>query len=477
MNRAVRVLATAAWLLPAAVLAVSGVAKLVDPDGAVPRSLARVTDFLPYSLLLRALGVFELVVAGHLVVPRTRRAGALAAAGLFGAFSWLAASNAADGEFLANCGCFGGLAPDAAVGPLRGLGAILLRNAVLFGLLAAFLHGSRREWAQVTRSLAVGAVGGALVFFANGLVGAQRLAAEDARVQQILRNARHLFPGVPLPELALVAPDGTASTSRRELREGDHVLFFAPACTHCRALAPSFAAFSSEVAARGGRLVLLAVSAGGDVAEFKRSFACETVPHFEAPERLDPFRWGVDSVPTLVVVGPSHRLRYHQALPSSATFAESLDVAGTRVDGIAGAAWRKLADRLVGEGSHVGPSRHAGSFDIAGARTAAGEEVSLCIATVRGNPPYTMQLALGVDRSGALRGGVVPLTLAGYASAVDPAGDFLRAFDGKTLADAAREADRRAGEPSMQAPLHESAAMVFRSLADELARASGGAAR
>ena len=212
MSRSVRVLSTAAWLLPAAVLAVSGVAKIVDPDGAVPRSLARVTDFLPYSLLLRALGVFELVVAGHLAVPRTRRAGALAAAGLFGAFSWLAASNAADSEFLANCGCFGGLAPGAAIGPFRGLGAILLRNAALFGLLATFVHGSRREWAQVTRSLAVGAVGGALVFFANGFAGAQRLAAEDARVQQIVRNARHLFPGVPLPELALVAPDGTPST-------------------------------------------------------------------------------------------------------------------------------------------------------------------------------------------------------------------------------------------------------------------------
>ena len=255
------------------------------------------------------------------------------------------------------------------------------------------------------------------------------------------------------------------------------MLFFSPACAHCRALAPSFAAFSKEVEHRGGRLVLVAISAGGDVAEFKRTFACEAVPHFSAPERLDPFRWAVDSVPTLVVVGPSHRLRQHQALPSSATLAESLDLAGTRVEGLAATTWRKLADRLAGEGSHVGPSRHAGSFEIADARTASGEDVSLCVATVRGNPPYTMQLALCVDRSGALRGGVVPLTLAGYASAVDPAGEFLRAFDGKTLADAAREADRRAGEASMQAPLHESVAMLFRSLADELAATPRDASR
>src|SRR5262245_29281871 len=142
MRVPLRVLSTAAWLLPAAALAVSGVAKIADPEGAVPQSLARVTGVVPYALLLRALGVFELVVAGHLAVPRTRRAGALAAAGLFAAFSWLAASNAADHEFLANCGCFGGLSAGAAIGPIRGLGFILLRNAMLCGLLVTFLHGA-----------------------------------------------------------------------------------------------------------------------------------------------------------------------------------------------------------------------------------------------------------------------------------------------------------------------------------------------
>jgi thiol-disulfide isomerase/thioredoxin len=394
---------TAAWLVPAAVLALSGVAKLVDPTGAVPRSLLRVTEFLPYSLVLRALGLFELVVAGHLVFPRTRRAGAFAALGLFAAFSWL------------------------------------------------------------------GAAGAALVFFANGFVGARRLAEEDARVRQVLRGARQLLPGLPLPEIALAAPDGTPTTSRAELKEGDHVLFFSPACPHCRAMAPSLAAFSREAALRGGRLVLLAVTAPADVAEFKRTFSCEDVPHFAVPERLDPFRWGVDSVPMLVVLGEKGRLRYHQALPGSATFAESLAAIDTRVGGLAGDAWRRIADRLVGEGSRVGPSRHAGSFEIAEATTAAGESVRLCVATVRGNPAYTMQLALCVDASGALRGGVVPLTLAGYASAVDPSGAFLTAFDGRTLADAAREAERRAGEPSMQAPLFESAGMIFAALADELA--------
>jgi thiol-disulfide isomerase/thioredoxin len=477
MRPPLRVLVTAAWLVPAAVLALSGVAKLVDPAGAVPRSLLRVTEFLPYSLVLRALGVFELVVAGHLVFPRTRRAGAFAALGLFAAFSWLAASNAADHELLANCGCFGGLAEGAAFGPFRGLGAILLRNALLCGLLAAFLHGTARERRPWWRSLAVGAAGAALVFFANGFVGARRLAEEDARVMQVLRGARQLLPGLPLPEIALAAPDGTPTTSRAELKEGDHVLFFSPACPHCRAMAPSLAAFSREAALRGGRLVLLAVTAPADVAEFKRTFSCEDVPHFAVPERLDPFRWGVDSVPMLVVLGEKGRLRYHQALPGSATFAESLAAIDTRVGGFAGDAWRRIADRLVGEGSRVGPSRHAGSFEVAEATTAAGESVRLCVATVRGNPAYTMQLALCVDASGALRGGVVPLTLAGYASAVDPSGTFLTAFDGRTLADAACEAERRAGEPSMQAPLFESAGMIFASLADEFAPKEAAAAR
>ena len=473
----IRALTTAAWLLPAAVLAVSGVAKLVDPAGAVPRSLLRITEFLPYSLVLRALGVFELVVAGHLVVPRTRRAGAFAAAGLFAAFAWLAASNAADHEFLANCGCFGGLAEGAAAGPFRGLGAILLRNAVLCGLLAAFLHATSRERRPWGRSVAVGAAGAALVFFANGFVGARRLADEDARVQAALRNARQLIPGAPLPDIALVAPDGTPATSRTELREGDHVLFFSPACPHCRALAPSLAAFSRDASLRGGRLVLLAVTAPADVAEFKRTFSLEDVPHWSVPERLDPFRWGIDSVPMLVVLGAQGRLRYHQALPASATFAESLASIDARAAGFADAAWRRIADRLAGEGSRVGPSRHAGSFEIADAKTATGESVRLCVATVRGNPPYTMELALCVDASGALRGGVVPLTLAGYASAVDPAGAFLTAFDGRTLAGAAREAERRAGEPSMQAPLYESAALIFASLAGELAPQEAAASR
>jgi thiol-disulfide isomerase/thioredoxin len=469
MRLPLRVLRTAAWLVPAAVLVLSGVAKVVDPEGAVPRSLLRVVDLVPYSLLLRALGLFELVVAGLLAFPRSRPTAALAALGLFAAFSWLAASNAADQEFLANCGCFGGLAEGAAIGPLRGLGAVLVRNAALCGLLAAFLHGTAREWAPWWRSLAVGAAAAALVFFAGGYVGAGRLAAEDARVQEALRGARRLFPGLPLPDIALVAPDGARTTSRLALRDGDHALFFSPSCPHCRAMAPSFAGFARDVAARGGRLVLLAVTAPAEVTEFKRTFACEDVPHFSVPERIDPFRWGVDSVPALVVVGPSGRLRKHQSLPASATFSESLAVADTRVAGLAAAVWRRLADRLVGEGSQVGPSRRAGSFQIAEARTASGEPVRMCVATIRGNPPYTMELALCVDATGTLRGGVVPLTLAGYASAVDPAGAFLSAFDGRTLADAAREAERRAGEPSMLSPLFESAALVFGSLADELA--------
>src|SRR5262245_65818010 len=120
MRLPLRALSAAAWLVPAAVLALSGVAKIVDPEGAVPRSLLHVTEFLPYSLLLRALGAFELVVAGHLVFPRTRRVGAFAAAGLFAAFSWLAASNAADREVLANCGCFGGLEIGRASGRASG---------------------------------------------------------------------------------------------------------------------------------------------------------------------------------------------------------------------------------------------------------------------------------------------------------------------------------------------------------------------
>lgn len=470
MRPHLRVLLTAVWLLPAAALAVSGVAKLVDPEGAAPRSLARLTDAVPYELLLRGLGAFELLVAAHLAFPRTRRAGAIAATALFAAFSWLAAMNAADREFLAHCGCFGGLAPDAAIGPFRGLGAILLRNALLCGLLVTFLHGARREWVRAWTSLAVGAAAGALVFFANAFVGAQRLAAEDAHVQEVLRGARRMFPGLPLPDIALVAADGTPTTSRRELRDGDHVLFFSPDCPHCRATAPSLAGFARDVALRGGRLVLFAVSAPDAVAAFEREFSCEEVPHYAVSERLDPFRWAVDSVPTLVVVGPCGRLRYHESLPASATFSDSLAVAETRVEGLADATRQRLAERLLGPGAHVGATRRAGNFEISDVQTAAGDSAKLCVATVRGNPSFTMQLALFVDATGTLRGGVIPLTLAGYAGAVDPAGRFLAAFDGRTLADAAREAERSATESSMQAPLFESAGLVFASLADELAR-------
>ncbi len=117
-------LAQSAWLVPAAVFALSGLLKIVAPDGTPPRLVLPLTQFLAYPWWLRLLGAGEVLLAAAVAWPRTRRPALATTAITLVTFSLFVGWNAADLAFVGNCGCFGGLGTGS-----RYYGWLVLRNA------------------------------------------------------------------------------------------------------------------------------------------------------------------------------------------------------------------------------------------------------------------------------------------------------------------------------------------------------------
>lgn len=470
-NRLRSILETAAWLVPALVLAFSGVAKLVSPHGAVPSTLARFTAFVPYSVLLRLLGAFELLVTGHIVVPGTRRRGAIAAFGLLSAFALLIAANAYDQDFLSNCGCFGGLEVASGFGPLSGAGAMLVRNALLCGLLAVSLFAGSAVRARTSWGVGLGAA--ALVFFATGYLAELRLGQHDRATNAVLEDAREraMFR-LPPPPIRLVAANGDTTTSDRALRAGDHVIFFSPGCPHCRDQAPAWAPFARAVEAHGDRLVLFAVGDSTGVRAFKHEFGLDSLASYSVPGPLDPTRWAIDAIPRMVVIGPGGRLAYHEQQRMGAGLMGSVAFAGSRVGGLEADAWNRVAVALTGPGTVLETTETRGDLRIAHGRTRRGEPVVICAGQVFGAPTQTIELAIGLDARRRIIG-IVPLSLTGYAHVVDPDGRSLESLAGLDLDEAVKEAQRRAGETTMEAPMWSPVGVLLGAMADALPAAPG----
>jgi thiol-disulfide isomerase/thioredoxin len=459
-----RALVAAPWLLPVAVLVLSGVAKIIAPEGTPPRSLEGLTRVVSYPVLLRLLGAFEILVAVQVVRPATRRLGVVVALGRFAGFTMLVAANAHDAAFLADCGCFGGL-PFPSV--WSGLGPILVRNALLCGLLVAALGLPRQpSWLAWTQAVGVAA----LVFLGAISLAGHRLRAYDRAVQAVIRSGERVtrLPGTTLPVIDFVAADGDRTTSGKALRDNDHVMFFSPDCPHCRRLAPSWAEFDRGLKGRGARLVLLATNESSPIADFKAEYGCEALAHYVIPEPLDAYRWGVKHVPQLVVLGEGRRLAYHEGQILSGTFTASLNLASRRVGDLGRLNWERIAEALFEPGTVCpkAPAR-SGSLMIGSVRLPSGEERRMCVCAASGKPSYSIEFALGLERDGTI-GNVVPLTLSGYARVVDPGGSLYDALRGRTLADAVKLAGQRAVEPALDAPVWGAVGLLLEALADEL---------
>jgi len=450
-----RMLGLIAWLAVMAVLAASGLAKLLVPDGATPHVLRHLADLAPYPWWQRALGLAELALAAGIAWPRTRRRALLLAAGLFGAFSLLLGASATDRAFVADCGCFAGLADGA-----RYYGWLVLRNAALVAvaMLGAGL-GRPRAWSSAGLGLL-------LAVSVPGLLGEMLLRqAAYRQLDAVAAGVRQQgYQGRPLPAMTLVDHDGHVLTTDQALRPGDVIAFMSRACPQCLALAPSLAALDDSLRTGGRRAVLVLVGSGRVPTDWLDRLRWRGRAALATQEREALLSLGVDAVPRLLQLGPEREVQFNEAYPLATSLWKSLDLVARRVPGVAEEAWRAVTSTLFGPGATL-----AGNLQVVGGMVSAPVIASdgtslgrLCIVQDGWRPADVLELAVGVDPEGRLRG-VVPLSAGAYARVFTPAVDLVDSLAGLTLAEADTLLARHGAGSDLASP-------VWRSLRKALGR-------
>lgn len=450
-----RVLGPVAWLTVLLVLAVSGLTKLLAPDGATPHVLRHLADLAPYPWWQRALGLAELTLAACVALPRSRRGALQVAAGLFGAFSLLLGASATDRAFVADCGCFAGLADGA-----RYYGWLVLRNAALVfvALLGAGL-GRPRAWTSAGLGLVLAAS-------VPGVVG--ELQLRQAAYRQLAAAAtgsRHQgFQGLPLPSMTLIDQDGRVLTTDQALRPGDVIAFMSRACPHCLTLAPSLAALDDSLRADGRRAVLVLVDSGRVPTDWLARLHWDDRAALATLDREALLRLGVDAVPRLLQLGPEREVQFNEAYPLATSLWKSLDLVARRVPDAATEAWRAIAAAVFGTGARLD-----GRLELVGGMVSAPVMASdgtalgrLCIVQDGWRPADVLELAVGLDPDDRVRG-VVPLSAGAYARVFTPAVGLADSLVGLTLAEADTLLARHGHRSDLAAP-------AWRSLRKALSR-------
>lgn len=450
-----RVPGLVASLAVMALLAASGLAKLLAPDGTMPHLLRPLADLAPYPWWQRGLGLAELALAAGIAAPRTRHRALLLAAGLFGAFSLLLGASAADRAFVADCGCFAGLTDGA-----RYYGWLVLRNAALvFAAVLGARSGRPRAWTSACLGLV-------LAVSVPGVVGEMQL--RQAAYRQLDATAMGVrqqgYQGRPLPTMTLTDQAGRALTTDQAFRPGDVIAFMSRACPHCLALAPALAALDDSLHAGGRRAVLVLVDSGQVSPSWLERLGWRDRTALATLDVEALHALGVDAVPLLVQLGPDREVQFNQAYPLATSLWKSLDLIARRVPDLATDAWQAMAAALFGDGARLD-----GKLEVVGGMVSAPVVASdgtslghLCIVQDGWRPADVLELAVGLDPEGRLRG-VVPLSAGAYARVFTPAVSLADSLAGLTLAEAdtllARHGHR-----------HDLAAPVWRSLRKALGR-------
>jgi thiol-disulfide isomerase/thioredoxin len=261
-------IAESAWLAVAVVLTVAAVAKLRDRAGfaaavagyqILPRRLAPVTARLVIGL--------ELVSAAALVVPASRRGGAVAALVLFGGF--LAAMSVALRRGLrVDCGCFPRSEPSLPIGP-----ASLTRTGLLLVLaaIAAAAPGPPGPPGPPFWPTQVAVAAGALVIVAGATWLAGQLSGNDSEDEPT--------PTGPPPGTQLVLPVPVASVS-----DGSGPVVFgyiSPHCPSCQALLPALAELAEH-----HRVVLVSAFPEAEVSAYLAAHGI-SLPLLTGPDVLE----------------------------------------------------------------------------------------------------------------------------------------------------------------------------------------------
>ncbi|MEZ4386243.1 MAG: hypothetical protein R3D98_01445 [Candidatus Krumholzibacteriia bacterium] len=444
MNRWQRGLAAAGWLVPAAVLAAAGLAKLIAPAGTAPRVLAFLTDLAPYPLWLRALGLGELALALCIARPRSRRPSLLAAAGLLGAFALLIAASAADLAFVGDCGCFAGLGTSS-----RYYGWLVLRNAALVGVAVLGARVGRPRAAMLALLALVLAVS------VPGLVGELQLRrAAYGQLDAMARGARTQgYQGQPLPELALTDADGRALDSGQAFRPGDVVAFVARACPHCLALGPALAALDDSLRGVGRRVVLVLVNEGTVDPDWRRLLAWEDRAALATLDREALVGLGVTAVPLLVQLGPDREVQFNEAYPLPTAIWKSLPLIEARAPGTTRAVWHAVVAGIFGPDADLADTLRlqdgvATAPVIAGSGRRLGR---LCVVQDGWREADLIEVAVGLDGDGRLAG-VVPLSAGAYVRVFAPRLGLVDSLRGLAPAAADSLLARRGRDHDLRAP-------------------------
>lgn len=450
-----RTLAVTAWLLPAAVLAASGLSKLAAPDGTAPRLLLFLTDLAPYPWWQRALGLAEVALAAGIAWPASRRRALSLTAALLGLFSLLLGASAADGAFVSDCGCFAGLG-----GGARYYGWLVLRNAALLAL-AVLGAGLGRPGASRAAGLAL-----VLAVSVPGLVGEVQLRrAAYRQLDAAASGQRHQgFQGRPLPAMTLADAAGRRLHADQAFLPGDLIAFMSRECPHCLALAPALAAVDDSLRARGRRVVLVLVDGERVPAGWRDRLGWTDRDALATRDRDALRALGIDAVPRLLQLGPDAEVQFNEAHPLATSLWKSLALVDARIPGTSGGVWQAVAAAIFGPGAQLADSlRVVGGMAAAPVIAADGRALGrLCVVQDGWRPADVLELAVGLTPDGRVHG-VIPLSAGAYARVFTPAVGPADSLAGMTLAEAdALLADRGRGA-GLVAP-------VWRSLRKALGR-------
>lgn len=286
----------------AAVFAVSGIAKLLDPGGTreavngfgVPPRLAR--------LVAAGLAPAELVVALLLLVPASSPAGLVLALVLLAGFTGAVVVALRAGR-RPECHCFG------RIGGADISARTVVRNGVLAALavlgLVGTAAGDRPDGSALAGAVVAGLALGAAVIALEGLAGQRARRRRDAEAEAAFA-AGPAEGGQPLPEFRLPALAG-GEISRDDLLAPALPLLLvsmSPGCGPCNTLRPVIAQWARVLSDR----VSVAVLASG--AEEANRVAYAETPHLtvllDEPEVRREI--GATSTPSAVLVGADGRL-------------------------------------------------------------------------------------------------------------------------------------------------------------------------
>lgn len=436
------------WLIPACLFLASGLSKLLVPVGTAPLLVSGAGDRIPYSIMLRSLGLAETCLAALVFMPRYRRVALFGITWALAAFSLFVAFNAADQRFIGNCGCFGVLDPTRGHSSPH-FGWLVLRNA-LIGLLAmvgALTHsegrtgGSRPLGALVGRAAAVAG----FLLLVPMVIGEASLRLAGYKALDALTEAGDLsgYQGQALPCITLIKDTGSATSSDAALRAGDHIFFVSATCGHCRSLGPDLRRYDRELRATGDRAVLVVIGEPRVPTGFLEEIGCEGVVAFATSDRNAVLRLGITGVPELIVLGGERQVIYNEAFPTPATFWKSVDLSNRRIAGFSRGIWDSVAREIFGDRARCtdSPAIMKGLYqsEIVGT---AEDDLWLYVVVEGARMGDMLELAIGVDSGDIIRG-IIPLGAGAYIRVMDPAVSLVDGLVGMTLADAKAMADQR----------------------------------